>query len=447
MLTPDQILALSPDDSSAKAARGLLAPAKWPTLGHDEAAIWGECQGSGAKPYQVIIDVSGPSFKCGCPSRKFPCKHGLALYLLLAQKQSAFTANTQPAWVNEWLSARQQRSEKQAEKKAAQTEAKPVDEAAVAKREAKRLDRMLSGARDLERWLADLVRQGIAELPAKPAAYWRETAARLVDAQATGLAVWVRQLESAVSSGEGWQERALLQMGRMQLLTDALQRLDSLPEPLRHDVRSSAGWTSDKDEVLAGNDRVEDTWHVLGVSHDENDKLWERRVWLQGTTTGRDALMLDFSHGGRRFDQVFVAGTRLKAALCFFPSASPLRALLVDAPGEASVSAPGEPIVTWDRALDSVASALARQPWFQRLPVLLHHATPVLRGRQWLARDADGREAPLRVSDDDGWQLLALGGGHPLTVFGEWHGVFWRPLTAWHLNEETPCWTEGLTVA
>lgn len=446
MLTPDQILALSPDDSSAKAARGLLAPAKWPTLGHDEAAIWGECQGSGAKPYQVVIDVSGPSFKCGCPSRKFPCKHGLALYLLLAQKQSAFTANTQPAWVNEWLSARQQRSEKQAEKKAAQTEAKPVDEAAVAKREAKRLDRMLSGARDLERWLADLVRQGIAELPAKPAAYWRETAARLVDAQATGLAVWVRQLESAVSSGEGWQERALLQMGRMQLLTDALQRLDSLPEPLRHDVRSSAGWTSDKDEVLAGNDRVEDTWHVLGVSHDESDKLWERRVWLQGTTTGRDALLLDFSHGGRRFDQVFVAGTRLKAALCFFPSASPLRALLVDAAGEASVSAPGEPIVTWDRALDSVASALARQPWFQRLPVLLHHATPVLRGRQWLARDADGREAPLRVSDDDGWQLLALGGGHPLTVFGEWHGVCWRPLTAWHLNEETPCWTEVLTV-
>lgn len=90
MLTTDQILALSPDDSSAKAAKGLLAPAKWPLLGHDEVAIWGECQGSGSKPYQVIIEVSGQSFKCSCPSRKFPCKHGLALYLLLAQKQSAF---------------------------------------------------------------------------------------------------------------------------------------------------------------------------------------------------------------------------------------------------------------------------------------------------------------------------------------------------------------------
>lgn len=447
MLTADQILALSPDDSSAKAARGLLAPAKWPTLGHDEVAIWGECQGSGSKPYQVIIDVSGPSFKCGCPSRKFPCKHGLALYLLLAQKQSAFTANTQPVWVSEWLAARQQRSEKQAEKKAVQAEAKPVDEAAIAKREAKRLDRMIAGARDLERWLADLVRQGIADLPAKPVTYWREAAARLVDAQATGLAMWVRQLESAVSSGEGWQERTLLQMGRMQLLTDALQRLDSLPEPLRQDVRSSAGWAADKDEVMAHNDRVQDAWHVLGVSHDENEKLWERRVWLHGTATGRDALLLDFSHGGRRFDQVFVPGTRLNATLCFFPSAAPLRALLVDAPVDGSSGAPGGAVVSWDRALDSVASALGRQPWYQRLPVLLHHAIPVLRGRRWLARDAEGREAPLRVSDDDGWQLLALGGGHPLTVFGEWHGVLWRPLAAWCPNEETPCWTEVSTLA
>jgi hypothetical protein len=96
MLTADQVLALAPDDSSAKAAKGLLAPAKWPTLGRDEAALWGECQGSGSKPYQVIIDVSGPSFKCTCPSRKFPCKHGLALYLLLGQKESSFTAKTQP---------------------------------------------------------------------------------------------------------------------------------------------------------------------------------------------------------------------------------------------------------------------------------------------------------------------------------------------------------------
>lgn len=145
-----------------------------------------------------------------------------------------------------------------------------------------------------------------------------------MDAQASGLAAGVRQLESAVSSGEGWQQRTLLSMGRLQLLTEAMQRMDALPELLRHDVRSSAGWAMDKEDVLAANDRVLDAWHVLGISHDENEKLWERRVWLRGVASGRNALLLDFSHGGRRFDQALVPGTVVKATLCFFPSASPV---------------------------------------------------------------------------------------------------------------------------
>jgi len=465
MLTAEQILALSPDDSSAKAAKGLLAPAKWPTLGHTEAAIWGECQGSGSKPYQVIIDVSGPSFKCSCPSRKFPCKHGLALYLLLAQKESAFTSKEPPPWVAEWLASRQQRAEKQAEKKEAKAEA-PADPEAAAKREAKRLERMIGGARDLERWMADLVRHGIADLPTKPAIFWREAAARLVDAQAGGLGNAVRQLEATVSSGEGWQQRTLMQMGRLQLLTEAMQRLDTLPEPLRHDVRAFAGWPSDKDDVLAANDRVEDIWLVQGVSYDENEKLWERRVWLRGENTQRQALLLDFSHGQRRYDHGFVPGMIVKATLAFFPSAHPLRALLVDEPQSAqrsqnpaensilnqslrpsTHSAPSAVHSKWDDALDTIATALAASPWLQRLPLALNETRPTNRQGRWFALDAESRALPMRVSEEDGWQLLALSGGHPLSIFGEWLGDHWRPLSAWLEGELTPCWTEVIILA
>ena len=60
MLTSESVLALAPDDASAKAARGLTSPAKWPTLGADDAAVWGECQGSGSKPYQTQVDLAGP---------------------------------------------------------------------------------------------------------------------------------------------------------------------------------------------------------------------------------------------------------------------------------------------------------------------------------------------------------------------------------------------------
>jgi hypothetical protein len=132
-LTIEAVLALAPDDASAKAARGLLAPAKWPLLGHNDVAVWGECQGSGAKPYQTQVDLNGPAFRCSCPSRKFPCKHGLALLMMRAQSLASFTTAPSPAWVAEWLTTRgakaQQKEERQQEKAAV-----PVDPLAAAKR-------------------------------------------------------------------------------------------------------------------------------------------------------------------------------------------------------------------------------------------------------------------------------------------------------------------------
>ncbi|MES2945219.1 MAG: SWIM zinc finger family protein, partial [Pseudomonadota bacterium] len=182
----EAVLALSPDDASTKAARGLVSPGKWPTLGGSDVAVWGECQGSGSKPYQTQVDVSGggPTFKCSCPSRKFPCKHGLALLLMQAQDASRFTA-PEPAWVAEWLASRKERAEKK-EIKAA-TPAAPLDPALAAKREGKRFDRMAAGAQELGLWLDDLARKGLASLSADSQNGASGMAARMVDAQAPGL--------------------------------------------------------------------------------------------------------------------------------------------------------------------------------------------------------------------------------------------------------------------
>src|SRR5690349_19538332 len=40
----EQVLALAPDSSSAKAGKDLASPRKWVTLGRDDRATWGECQ-------------------------------------------------------------------------------------------------------------------------------------------------------------------------------------------------------------------------------------------------------------------------------------------------------------------------------------------------------------------------------------------------------------------
>ena len=136
-LNVEQVIALAPDDASVKAARGLVAPSKWPLLGANDAAAWGECQGSGSKPYQTQVDFSGPAFKCSCPSRKFPCKHGLALLLLRAEHAARFTGTEPPAWVAEWLATRNEKAQK---KETQQTEraAAPVDLQAQARRDAQR---------------------------------------------------------------------------------------------------------------------------------------------------------------------------------------------------------------------------------------------------------------------------------------------------------------------
>src|SRR5690349_3953168 len=100
-LTTEQIIAMAPDAASVKAGRDLAAPRKWVRLGRDEQAAWGECQGSGAAPYRTQVALSEPAYACACPSRKFPCKHALGLFLLMGAQPEALEAGEAPAWVSE----------------------------------------------------------------------------------------------------------------------------------------------------------------------------------------------------------------------------------------------------------------------------------------------------------------------------------------------------------
>ena len=95
-------------------------PGKWPTLARAEGVIWGECQGSGSKPYLVGVDIRTPEYasKCSCPSRKFPCKHALALLLLSASGAGSWQNTAPPEVLEKWLGGRQERAEKAAVPKA-----------------------------------------------------------------------------------------------------------------------------------------------------------------------------------------------------------------------------------------------------------------------------------------------------------------------------------------
>lgn len=162
--TVEQVLALAPDDASRKAGSKLGSAGPWSGGGCDgSGAVWGQCKGSGSKPYVTVIDITGPAYKCSCPSRKFPCKHALGLLLVWASGESALPAGEVPDWAGEWLADRRRRSVEQAEKRAGTDgapSAGPADPEAARRRAERRAERITGGAKELEERLADLLRGG-----------------------------------------------------------------------------------------------------------------------------------------------------------------------------------------------------------------------------------------------------------------------------------------------
>ncbi|WP_396269905.1 SWIM zinc finger family protein [Ideonella sp.] len=435
-LSTDAVLALAPDESSVKAARGLMSPAKWPLLGHDDLAAWGECQGSGSKPYQTQVDLSGPAFRCSCPSRKFPCKHGLALLLMRCDAPERFSHTEAPAWVQAWLASRQDKAEKQADKRAAKEEQQALAatspassasaEASSTQRQEKRWARVEAGMTELERWLADLLRQGLATVQPSHAAAWRAFAARMVDAQAPGAGQALIDAADTIGDGADWPDRLLAQLGRLQLRIDAVRQRQHLSPAQLADLRVALGWPLDREEIAQDGEAVADRWTVLAqITQEKDRRLQERRVWLWGEHTGRMALVLDFAHAQQGFDQAWLTGTSHECSLQFAPSTQPLRAWAAERP-------PAGESKAWPPA---TAPGLA-QPWQALAPVVLSSAV-LRRGPDpeghWSVHSPQGHW-PLHIPDEEAWVLLALCGGHGLRLFGEWNGQLLRPLRA--LNSE-----------
>jgi hypothetical protein len=425
---------LAPDEASRKNAAGLAIPGRWAGLGsilaQDRRAIWGEIQGSGTDPYRCQVDLNGPGYQCSCPSKKHPCKHALGLFLLYASRPEAFAAAQPPEWVEIWLARRQEQA------RVARVEApeKELPPDARSRRAADRDGKIRAGLDALEVWLRDLLRQGLAGAQGQPRAFWETAAARLVDAQAPGLARMVRSLADQAVSGEGWQERMIQQMARLYLAMEGYRRIGTLPEDTQADLRSLVG-INVKQETLLQEAGVRDTWLVLGRVVEEETNLKVQRVWLWGQSTGRPALVLSFAAAGGTLDASLAPGMALPAELVFYPGAYPLRALVrsreaaqnltVEMPGCANLAA----------ATAGFAAALARFPWLERFPMALSRVTPLREDGEWVLYDGQNRRAALARHFLHGWTLLALSGGNPLGVFGEWNGERLLPLSAWGEGE------------
>lgn len=414
--TSEQVASLAPDAASATAARSVATLRLWSALGHDGRAVWGTC-----RSYPVSIDLAGPAFVCGCPSRKVPCKHALGLLLLWASDPDAVPEGPAPAQVQQWLAQRDARAARPAP-----AEKKPVDPEARAKRMADRAARIGAGLEELDRWLRDLVRQGLAPAQSRPFSYWDDMAARMVDAQAPGAGSQVRRMAGIVRSGNGWPGRLLAAAGRLHLVCEAWGRLDTLPAGTQADVRTALGWSWTAEEVLALGPPVRDRWQVVARAVVEEEYYRTQRTWLVGG--GRTAVVIDSAAAGAPLPSELVVGTEIDAGLAFFPGSWPQRAIV------AGLHGPPDPMETWpgaatvDEALAGHATALAANPWLDRLPMVLAGMTPAGDLR---VRDAAGASVRLRIDEPAWWLVAAVSGGRPMGLAGEWQDGRLRPLSVW----------------
>jgi hypothetical protein len=434
--TQEEVLALAPDAAGVAAGRALAVPSTWSAAGADDVAVWGLCLGLRHEPYEVVVDLTGPAFRCSCPSRKVPCKHALGLLLVWADGHVPVVAR--PGHAAQWLAERAARAERlarEADRDGApaapsgppRTMAPPSSQggdAARDKRQAERAARVRAGLDELDRWLADQVRGGLTAPHLASYATWDAVAARLVDAQAGSLANRVRRVGALVGAGPGWHEQVLEELAMVHVLAVAGRRTEHLPPALAASVRQGLGWTVARDDVLAGVP-VTDRWHVAGRSDTEEDRITVRRTWLWGPATRRWVMVLAFAAFGQALDATLEVGTTFVADVHPFPAALPLRALVGMMHEVARPDEVGPVAGTLADALAARAAALTCEPWLERWPATVL-AVPARLGQGWCLADDTGALPVLPGVDVA--TLLAVGGAQPQPITVELHGRGARPV-------------------
>ncbi len=455
--TPEQVLSLAPGTAAAAAAVAVADQASWSAAGHDEHGVWGRYLAAAAEPYEVAVDLRGPAYRCTCPSRRLPCKHGLGLLLLFAQ-QHVVVANRLP-FADEWL--RQRDVTSVAEDSAGTPDAvaqrdgghdavvthvratgrvtpprTPVADLQREQRRLARAERMRVGLSELDHWVTDRVRAGLAAPELADPATWDLVAARLVDAQCGALANRVKRVATAVGQHTGWHEEVLDELAMLHALSVAARRTSMLPETLADGVHVATGLTVAKDDVLAG---VPSTaaWLVMGESRTREDRITVQRTWLRAQHDGMPdtsvdtwAMVLAFGAFGNEVATEYPVGHVLHADLHWYPGGIPLRALVghIHCAAVPATTAPRGSSI--DDAIAAAGWASAGEPWLERWAMCVTATPAPLGNGRWALSDSTG-SIPIVPGFWRLAELVAESGGSPITLAGEWSVDGFLPLTLW----------------
>lgn len=398
--TEQQIETLAPNPGAFNSGKSLSNAGNWITYAQNERVIWGTIKGSGKNPYLTQIDINTLAYKCNCPSRQFPCKHGIGLMLLYARNSSAFlVTHEEPEWVKAWMDKRvgkPDKDENPVERTAGEQE--KLDKARD-KNRADRIDAAMAGVAELELWLKDLIRIGILDLPSKPLSDFEKVAARMVDAKVPGFAGWVKSLAKLnFDNQDQWQTEALSIISKLYLLLRTFRNYENLTPVWQQTIKNLAGWSQSTKELLADSsaETVRDLWLVAGQETETNDDITTQRNWLIGTQSNRKALILNFATRFSSIETPLLPGSILEAELAFFPSALPHRAAIKM---QRSINYELKTTPEIFKTLNDVFAHTARQlnlnPWASDFLIFLQNTRLYQENNKWLLYDAHNYFIPL----------------------------------------------------
>jgi hypothetical protein len=333
-----------------------------------------------------------------------------------------------PDFVREWLDKLAQQTRKREERKKRSGE-KKIDPRQQAKTLAERKKNILAGLNELEPWLINLIRHGLADPKIKASDFWEVKAARMIDAQAPGIANCLRDMATIPNSGQDWVETLLTQVGQLYLLIQSFKRFDELSPETQADLRAVLGWYHRQEEIL-DTLPLHDQWLVIGRQETSvENRLRLQRGWLRGHTSRRDALIMEFAFGDAPFETRLYPGQWVEADLVYFPSRYPLRTF-IQKRYDISVPPPLMTGASIQANVETYAQALACNPWLRQFPFLLKAVIPTRHSGHWIVREAEGNYLPLSRTFKQRWSLLALSGHHPIQLTGEWDGQSLLPTGA-----------------
>ncbi len=415
------IVAVANDKYLLKALPDTSRPEVWQNTGKHTTLVWGDFCGQKVS-YRTSIDLDAKTYACTCKSARYPCNHGVGLWLLQHRATELFSDTALP----EWLNVAKSHPAFSTVQFFRQTPSSPIQ---WKRNAAQRLHYIRIGMADLEAWLLDIIDNGLANAPDKPKGYWMSMSRRLNDSYCPAIAVKIEQLPKTIANQKNWADIVLAELGKLYLLSQSFKHFETLTPETQFDLFTTVGWHNSR-LAEETDEAVVDTWVVLDRQLSTIRKRQMVTVVLWGQTTQRFAMLTGIAHSRQKPDMHLMPGVTVTGSLRYYPSELQLQAYPEQLSFETKAHSVAHPLPTDLQAVTTAfQTSILTHPWIAQLPTLLSKVAVNVHQGQIYLQDSQRQALPVNMTSKANWYLQVYSQQAPISVFGYWNGTTFDAVT------------------